>query len=395
AQGFNNVHTEEAQIENWIRGEEVATLKAPREYPMAILGLGASVPTPPGGITAPAFVVDTFDDLDQAGKAGKINGTIVVYNEPWLGSYGQTVAYRSGADHASYYGAVAVLIRSVTTFSIYTPHTGVANYAPTFNNVNVSRIPQASITVEDSMMLRRMQDRGQSLQIYLKMTSYENGTTPGSNIIFEWTGSVFPNEYVVLTGHFDSWDVGQGAMDDGGGCAIAWNTLTALKKLGFQPKRTIRAIFWVGEEMGDYGADSYWSNHKNSTENWIFAFESDQGAFMPSGPANNTYFAVKGNATAMQRLEDIAASVLAANGILFSIQPADNAGGEVNNWADLGTVTANYVNDEKFHGYYFFFHHTNADTMTVLKEEDLDYVTAVLATYTHIIANMDKRLSVA
>uniref|UniRef100_A0A914W508 Carboxypeptidase Q n=1 Tax=Plectus sambesii TaxID=2011161 RepID=A0A914W508_9BILA len=213
--------------------------------------------------------------------------------------------------------------------------------------------------------------------------------------IFEWTGSVSPNEYVVLTGHFDSWDVGQGAMDDGGGCAVAWNTLTALKKLGFQPKRSIRAIFWVGEEMGYDGVNSYWSNHKNSTEKWIFAFESDEGAFMPSGPANNTYFEVKGNATAIQRLEDIAASVLAANGILFSIRPSDDAGGEVNYWADLGTVTANYVNDEKVHGYYFYFHHTNADTMTVLKEEDLDYVTAVLATYTHIIANMDKQLSVA
>jgi hypothetical protein len=127
--------------------------------------------------------------------------------------------------------------------------------------------------------------------------------------IFEWTGSLYPNEYIVLTAHFDSLDVGQGAIDDGGGCAVAWHALTTLKNLGFQPKRTIRIVFWAGEEIGSKGVKYYFQQHKNSTEKWIFAYESDQGAFMPSGPANNTYFEVQGNATAVQRLQVLIFSV--------------------------------------------------------------------------------------
>ncbi|XP_068224115.1 carboxypeptidase Q-like, partial [Palaemon carinicauda] len=245
AEGLENVRTEDVVVPHWERNEESAWMILPRHHKLDFLGLGSSVGTPEEGIRAPVLVVKDFHELEK--KAHLAKGRIVVYNPEWV-SYGETVKYRSeGASKAAEVGAVASLIRSVSPFSINSPHTGQQWYS------SENKIPTGCITVEDAAMLARMQERGDAIEILLKMGSVTSLTPPSRNTIAEVEGSESPQEIVVVSGHLDSWDVGQGAMDDGGGVTISWNAAVVLKNLGLRPRRTIRVILWTGEEQGLIG----------------------------------------------------------------------------------------------------------------------------------------------
>lgn len=165
----------------------------------------------------------------------KVKDKIVVYDQIYK-SYGETVQYRSrGATEASKFGAVAALVNSITPFSLNTPHTGMQTYRD-----GVKEIPVACISPQDAHMLRRMQNRGEQLVINLKMNAKTYDPTISRNTIAEIRGNAYPDKVVVVSGHIDSWDVGQGAMDDGGGSFISWNSLVVLKSLGLRPRRTLR-----------------------------------------------------------------------------------------------------------------------------------------------------------
>ena len=162
-------------------------------------------------------------------------GKIVVYNEDFV-SYGSAVIYRSnGAIEASKVGAVASLIRSISPFSLNTPHTGMQSYAE-----NVTKIPGAAITIEDAHFLQRLQDEGKTIKILLKMEAQTLPDTTSRNVVAEIEGTEHPEKVVIVSGHIDSWDVGNGAMDDGGGLFISWGALALLKSLGLTAKRTVR-----------------------------------------------------------------------------------------------------------------------------------------------------------
>uniref|UniRef100_A0A915L522 Carboxypeptidase Q n=1 Tax=Romanomermis culicivorax TaxID=13658 RepID=A0A915L522_ROMCU len=254
SEGLNNVHKEIVHnLPLWVRGlDDKAILVSPRRQKLAILALGSTVKTPPSGLCARAIVVRDFIDLEK--KRAHVKGRIVVYNQDWQG-YGRSSAYRTkGASKAAAFGAVAVLVRSVTPHSIYTPHTGQQFYDP-----QVSKIPAASITVEDAQMLYRMQMKGQTIKICINISSDTIGKVDSFNTVAELTGSVYPNEIVMISGHLDSWDVGTGAMDDGGGVVTAWQALSAIKALGLKPKRTIRAVFWTAEEQGYLGEEIFFT----------------------------------------------------------------------------------------------------------------------------------------
>ena len=238
--GLENVHGEKVTVPHWVRGKESAQLVKPRQYSMSILGLGYSVGTPPNGITAEAIVVRSFDELKS--RASEAKGKIVVYNQDFV-SYGVSVAYRSnGASEAAKVGAVASLIRSITPFSIDSPHTGMQDYQD-----GVEKIPTACITVEDAQMLWRMSQRGEKLVINLTMGAQNLDPVQSRNTVAEIRGSTYPDEVVLVSGHLDSWDVGQGAMDDGGGAFISWQALSIIRQMGLRPKRTLRAVLWTGE----------------------------------------------------------------------------------------------------------------------------------------------------
>ncbi|XP_040586354.1 carboxypeptidase Q isoform X3 [Mesocricetus auratus] len=274
--GLENVHLEPVKIPHWERGEESALMLLPRIHKMSILGLGSSVGTPPGGITAEVLVVTSFDELQR--RASEARGKIIVYNQPYI-NYGMTVQYRVlGAVEAAKVGAVASLIRSVASFSIYSPHTGIQRYED-----GVPKIPTACITVEDAEMMSRMASRGNKIVVHLEMGAKTYPDADSFNTVAEITGSRYPEQVVLVSGHLDSWDVGQGAMDDGGGAFISWEALSLVKDLGLRPKRTLRLVLWTAEEQGGVGASQYYEQHKANISDYSLVMESDSGTFLPTG----------------------------------------------------------------------------------------------------------------
>ncbi|KAG0219789.1 hypothetical protein BGX33_000631 [Mortierella sp. NVP41] len=282
------VTTEDVIVDYWQRNHESLHFLSPTRGPVElhILGLGYSVgtPDPVNGLTAEVLVVQSKEELDQLGEAGEVKGKVVVWNRRF-DSYGTSYMYRlEGAVWAEKHGAVAALVRSLGPFSLQTPHTGGSVAA---------KIPTASISAEDADLLERSLKRHQQdSELYPdwpKVKLVMGATTEldarvSRNIIVELKGREKPEEVVVLGGHIDSWDVGSGAVDDGIGCFIAWETIRQLSRLDRPPRRTVRVVFWTAEENTSVGGVIYAKNHPESKENrHVFAFESDIGVFDPYG----------------------------------------------------------------------------------------------------------------
>ena len=228
--GLSNVRVIPVKVPHWVRGVESARLLAPESRPLHMLGLGMSIGTPPGGITADAVVVDDFDELARLGTAA-VRGKIVVYNETYHG-YGQTVVYRStGASRAAALGAVAVLVRSITPLAMQIPHTGAMNY-----DEAQPKIPAAALSLEDAMMLARFSKQKVPIKIHLQMAAHMEPDADAGDVIGEIPGREHPEQVVVLGGHIDSWDVGRGAQDDGSGIMASLEAVALIKKLGLQPR---------------------------------------------------------------------------------------------------------------------------------------------------------------
>lgn len=318
--GLDNVHLEPVKIPHWERGEESAIMLAPRMHKMAILGLGSSIGTPPEGITAEVLVVTSFEELQK--RAPEARGKIVVYNQPYI-SYSMTVQYRvRGAVEAAKVGALASLIRSVASFSIYSPHTGIQEYQD-----GVPQIPTACITVEDAEMMSRLASRGVRIVIQLKMGAKTYCDTESFNTVAEITGSKFPEQVVLVSGHLDSWDVGQGAMDDGGGAFISWEALSLIKDLGLRPKRTLRLVLWTAEEQGGIGASQYYQLHKVNISNYSLVMESDSGTFLPTG------LQFTGSEKARAIMEEVMSLLQPLN---ITQVFSDGEGADINFWIQAG-----------------------------------------------------------
>lgn len=373
---LENVHGEPVTVPHWVRGHEEAKMLLPFEKPLNMLGLGGSIATPSDGITAEAIVVKDFNELKRIGDKAK--GKIVVYNEKWV-NYGVTVQYRTdGAVEAAKVGAVASLIRSVTPFSINSPHTGMQSY-----NDNVTRIPTACITVEDAAMLQRMQDRGQNIKIFLKMEAKNEAPVVSRNTVVEVTGQTEPENVVLLSGHLDSWDVGMGAMDDGGGAFISWYSTVVLKSLGLRPKRTVRTVMWTGEEEGLIGATEYRKAHMDDNDHFTLLMESDIGTFTPQGIT----FGGVSNPEAGCIIQEILKLFSGLNATQY--EPSNDIGSDIMVWFGDNIPLASLKNaDEK----YFWFHHSNGDTLTVEDSEILDKCTAVWASTAFVVADLSVNL---
>ncbi|KAK2588607.1 hypothetical protein KPH14_006376 [Odynerus spinipes] len=367
--GLENVHGEIVKIPHWVRGSESATLLQPWKKNIAILGLGYSVGTPKEGITARAIVVNSFDELKS--RANEVPGKIVVYNEKYI-SYGESVTYRDdGATEAAKLGAVAVLIRSITPESLYTPHTGMMEYRD-----NVTKIPAACITIEDAALLRRMSDKGRNIVINLKMEAQNLPDKESRNVVAELVGTDKPEGVVVVSGHIDSWDVGEGAMDDGGGAFISWNALQLLKQLGCRPRRTVRMIMWTAEEMGIIGAREYLKAHKAEEKNLQFVMESDLGTFTPLG------IEYTGTPLVGCVLKEIL-RLMSPLGEMNVRTP--NLGPDIEYWIQNGVPGGSLWNKNDK---YFYYHHTNADTMLLEDPDALDMGTALFAAVSYVLADL-------
>jgi carboxypeptidase Q len=371
--GLENVHTEKVMVPHWVRGRESAEIIEPARHAMVMLGLGDSVGTPPDGIQADVLVVKTFAELDARGAQAR--GRIVFINEPFT-NYEETRPYRSnGASRAARYGALAVLVRSVGPPGLRLAHTGALQYTN-----DVPKIPGAAIATEDADRLQRMADRGGRLVIRLRMEAHALPDVESANVIGELRGRERPDEFVVIGGHLDSWDVGAGASDDGGGCIATWEALRLMKKLGLKPRRTVRVVLWVNEENGGRGGLAYRDAHRGELKGHVMMLESDTGVFQPTG------FGFTGSERARDTVRGVAsllhglgAEQVGANGGGSDIDPSVREAGI----PALSTEVA---------GDYFLIHHTQADTVDKIDPVDLAKNAAVIAVMTYVIAEMPRRL---
>jgi len=373
ADGLENVRAEPVMVPRWIRGRESVELVSPRGKSMAMLGLGGSVGTPPEGIRGEVLVVGSFAELEE--RASEAKGKIVLFDVPFT-SYGETVQYRGrGAVAAAQVGAVASLIRSVTPFSMNTPHTGGMSYQE-----GVPEIPHAAITMEDAGMLHRMQDRGNPIEVVLKMEARSEGMVPSRNVMAEVVGWEHPNEVVVLGGHSDSWDVGQGAMDDAGGVVVAWEAVRLMKVLGLRPRRTVRVVGWTAEEVGIYGGRAYAEAPGRDGETHVLGIESDGGVFSPLGfgfTGSDEAFAIMQEIGVL--LEPIGAGTITRGGGGADIGPMMERG-----MPGMG------LNVEPTR--YFWYHHTNADTLDKLDPEEVARCVAAMAVMAYVVADLPELL---
>ena len=372
--GLDSVRGERTMVPKWVRGTESATLMRPRVAKLPMLGLGGSIGTPAAGITGDVMVVTSFDDLTA--RAAEARGKIVLFDVPFT-TYGATVRYRSGgASAAAKVGAVAALVRSVTPYSMRTPHTGAMNYDSTV----ARKIPAAAITVEDAMMIHRMIDRGERVTVKLQMGATKLPDSPSRNVVGELRGSALPDEFVVFGGHIDSWDVGQGAMDDGGGVVVAWEAIRLLKKLGLTPRRTIRVVGWTNEENGGRGGQAYRDAHRGEAEKHSLVIESDGGVFAPRG------FGFTGSDSARKIVSQIGALLARIDAGMVG---ATGGGADIAPMMALGVPGAGLEVDGTK---YFWFHHTDADTMDKLDPAEMQRCVAVMAVLAYIVADLPERL---
>jgi hypothetical protein len=394
--GLSNVRLIPVKVPHWVRGAESVRMLAPENKPLHMLGLGMSVGTPPGGITADVVVVSNFDELTKLGSAG-IRGKIVLFNAPYEG-YGQTVTYRSnGPSRAAALGAVAVLVRSITPLNMQIPHTGALTY-----DEAQPKIPAAAITLEDAMTLARFQASKVPIRVTLEMSAHLEPDADSFDVMAEIPGRELPGEVVVLGGHLDSWDVGRGAQDDGSGIIASLQAVAIIKKLGLQPRRTIRVVFWVNEENGGRGGQAYraWLGDKISTH--VAAIEMDGGAEPPKGfgyggegggggrgrrdggsPAAPTA-AEEASMTTLQDigklLERIGAGQITRGGGGSDIAPITRDG-----VPSLGLTTTG--------AHYFDWHHTEADTLDKVNPEDFRKNIATLAVMSYVLADMAGKIA--
>jgi hypothetical protein len=407
-EGFANVHTQAATVPHWVRGEESGEIVAPVAKKLHMLGLGMSVATPPEGMTAEVVVVPDFAAMNKLGRAG-IAGRIVVFNAPYRG-YGQTVMYRTaGASQAAQLGAVAVLVRSITPLAVQLPHTGTVSYAE-----GQPKIPAAAISLEDSMMLERLQAEGAPVKVHLQMQAHLEAPQVAANVMGDLIGSEHPEQIVVIGGHIDSWDVGQGAQDDGSGIMATLAAVHEIAKLGLKPKRTIRICFWVNEENGGAGGKAYRAALSEAElKNHVAAIEMDGGAEPPVGfgygaaPGGGRRRAAPGDpatpapAPGPSAAEEHSMLLLLDIGTLLTPVLAESPSGAGSiraggGGSDISPLMADGVpglGESTTGAHYFDWHHTEADTLDKVDPSDFRRNVASLAVMTYVIADMPETLA--
>ena len=373
--GLENVHTEPVKVPHWVRGQESAEIVAPRRHAMVMLGLGNSVGTPAEGVEGEILVVSNYEQLDAAADRGLVKGRIVLFNVPFT-SYGETVQFRgTGPSRAAARGAIAVLVRSVGPPGLRLPHTGALIYTE-----GVPRIPAAAITTEDADRLQRMQDRGTRVRVRLKMEAKFLPDADSFNVVGEIRGRERPDEVVVVGGHFDSWDVGTGSTDDGGGCIVTWEALRLMKKLNLRPRRTVRVVLWTNEENGGQGALAYRDRYKDQLAGHVLMLESDAGVFRPTG------FGFTGSDAARAKVKEIATLL---RGIQADRISAAGDGADIGPSVQAAGIPAMSLDVE---GNYFLIHHTPADTIDKIDPMDVARASAAIAVMTYVVAEMPERL---
>jgi carboxypeptidase Q len=378
ADGLAQVRGERVMVPRWVRGAESAQLIKPRPLALHLLGLGGSIGTPARGITAPVLVVQSFDELTR--RAAEAKGKIVLFDVPLAAdrpafeAYDQAVQYRvNGAIAGARVGARAILIRSVASASIQSPHTGIMRY-----DSAVAPIPAAALSVEDAALLHRMQQRGEPVVVRLTMGARSLPDAPSRNVVAELPGAERPDEVVVLGGHIDSWDVGQGAVDDGGGAVAAWEAVRLMQRLGLRPRRTVRVVLWTSEETGARGGAAYRDQHQAELGRHVLAIESDNGVFAPTG------FGLRGSDSAAAIGREVA-GLLERVGASTIERDSEGPDADVEPLVEQGVPAMGLRVDARR---YFWYHHSAGDTFDKIDSGELARCVAAMAVMAYVVADL-------
>ena len=375
--GLENIHLEPVMVPRWVRGDvEEGALVLPdgKRMPVKITALGGSIATPAKGITAEVVEVHSFEALRAMGDKAK--GKIVFFNRPFdrtkintFEGYGGAVDQRGGgAIEASKVGGVMALVRSMTPRLDDFPHTGGMGY-----NDTVPKIPGAAISTVGANLLSNLLKQHPRLKVYLKISSRTLPDVESANVVGELRGSEFPNEVVVIGGHLDSWDKGQGAHDDGAGVVQSMEAVRLLKQLGLRPKRTIRVVAFMNEENGGRGGQAY-AEKKRPGERHIAAIESDMGGFMPRG------FTA---ATDSVRFEKIARWAWLFRPIMADRILPGGGGADISWLIPQGVPQIALLPETQR---YFNYHHTDDDIIERVEERELQLGAACMAILSYVLA---------
>ncbi len=378
-------------VPHWVRGAEIAELTAWPGQPQGltqkiiVTALGSSPATPQTGIEAPVVVVPDFATLEHLGQAG-VAGKIVLFDEKFDDrmakdgfagqAYGNAVVYRGrGPEAASKLGAVAAVIRSVGGAEFRIPHAGQTNFR------TAKPIPAGALAAEDADKIARLSQHG-VVRMRLILTPRTLPDAPSNNVIAEIPGREHPEQVVTIGGHLDSWDLGDGATDDGAGVAIAMETAQILARLQMHPRRTIRIVAFMNEENGTRGGQGYADAEKAKPQNQVVAIEADTGASHPLGIIINV-------STAGERALRPLMNVLAPIGATAIRRIDDSPETDIGPLGELGVPTIGLMQDDR---YYFDYHHTPADTLDKIVPRELAESSAVMAVVAYGLADADTTL---
>jgi Zn-dependent M28 family amino/carboxypeptidase len=386
-EGGHEVQVEPVKVDKWVRGAESLQLLEPRPRRMPMLGLGGSVGTPSGGITAEVVVVHSKEELSTLGD--KARGKIVLFDvvmppyDPKTGDpgYGKVVGIRVGAARmAAEVGAVAALVRSLTANSLGAPHAGAMRYDDAKR-----RIPAAAITVEDAALLSRLQARGKKIVVKLTMGASDRGMVGSANVVAQLDGHEHPEQVVVMGGHLDSWDVGQGAQDDGAGVVTAIEALNVLRRLQLTPRRSVRVVLWTNEETALAGAKQYALDHAAELGTHVAGIESDSGG----APVVRLMLELADKGKQAQAHAKLAELEPLLQPLHVGEVKDGYSGADLEPLRAAGVPGIGLLHDMS---HYFDIHHSEADTLDKVRPEALDQSVATLAITAFVLADMPQTL---
>lgn len=389
ADGQENVRVEPVMVPSRSRGLEALQMLSPAQRSLPLLGLGGTVSTPEGGLLAQVEVVRSEADVLAlgAGARGKlllIDVAMPPYHPEHGTGYGAAVKFRYvGPKWAARAGAAGVLMRSLTARSLATPHTGATSYKDLAID---ARVPAAAITTEDSAAIAALRAKGVPVEVRLKLGGRDLGWVPSANVTAELVGRERPDEVVVISAHLDAWDVGHGAHDDGGGCVMAMEALSLIRRAGLRPRRTIRVVLWTNEENGLRGAHDYGFGHTEDLALHVAAVEADSGAYAPKG-----YRVQHGDKT-------LESTMLNNVGEIVGLAQPLGAGRAKVGFSGADVRTAMMKAGVPLLGHwmdmsrYFDIHHTHADTLDKVDSEELRRNVLSMAIMAYALAELPGRV---